>query len=430
MKITTIASSSQDRNVLDVAFDVSKSRLECYARLHGDSGAAKQLEHRFANRPQQIQRELTKLHELARQAGYEGLRVVCEPTAGYENRLLHTARQAGHRTAYVSGEAVNKAQVIESNDTGKTDHKDPRTILMLARMGKTLTHRHLRGDWKLLRSLNVRYERLEAQMVELKNRIYPILDELFCELDFSKDWLFKSDAVPAAMKEFGLNPYRLLKEDETAVRKRLRAAGIKPRTIERLFAYARKSVLHEIDELHIEFLEEDLRMQYEDLRRCQERMQATRAEMIAALGRRQQSGEVRIEATTGLISPFMLARIIAETGPLSDFSNIRQLYRYAGLNLRQRQSGTWKGQTRLSKKGRALFRKVLSQAIIKRVVRGNLYAEYYHHKKSLGMIGPKAMTAVSRKFLKLLFGLQKSAEAYQPQRVFCCQSRYQGEEAA
>ena len=130
------------------------------------------------------------------------------------------------------------------------------------------------------------------------------------------------------------------------------------------------------------------------------------------------SGEIRLRAEPGLISPFLLARILAETGPLRDFGSINKLLRYAGLNLRQKQSGTFKGQERIGKKGRPRLRRALAQAALKRVVHGQLYGEYYHAKKAAGMCGAKAMTAVARKILKLLFGLDKSGAPFDPVRVF------------
>lgn len=52
------------------------------------------------------------------------------------------------------------------------------------------------------------------------------------------------------------------------------------------------------------------------------------------------------EAVSG-ITLFDLARIVGQTGPLADFAIRRQLLRYAGMNLRERESGQYKGQTRL-----------------------------------------------------------------------------------
>lgn len=48
------------------------------------------------------------------------------------------ARQLVLETAWVNPEAVSKMRLIETNDTGKTDLKDPRVIHSLACMGKLL----------------------------------------------------------------------------------------------------------------------------------------------------------------------------------------------------------------------------------------------------------------------------------------------------
>ena len=85
--------------------------------------------------------------EDAKSHGYTGLRIVCESTSGYHKRLLRIARAGGCETALVSAEQVKAMQVVESNDTGKADWKDPRTMLLLVKLGKTLTDRQLTGEW-------------------------------------------------------------------------------------------------------------------------------------------------------------------------------------------------------------------------------------------------------------------------------------------
>ena len=94
------------------------------------------------------------------------------------------------------------------------------------------------------------------------------------------------------------------------------------------------------------------------------------------------------------------------------------------MNLCERQSGTMVGRRRISKKGRALLRKVLGQAVLPRVRKSDLYGTYYHGKKAGGMVGQKAMMAVARKFLKLIWGLNRSAQSFDPKRIFCCASQF------
>ena len=146
--------------------------------------------------------------------------------------------------------------------------------------------------------------------------------------------------------------------------------------------------------------------------------------MIDCADRLRALGEIKTLPDPVLFSPFMLARIFAETGPINDFVSCRKLLRYAGMNIRTKQSGLQKGKDKQSKKGRCRLRSVLAQASLRLVVKNGLYGDYYHAKKAQGMPGLVAISAVARKLLKLLYGLEKSGGAFDKARVFCCESQY------
>jgi transposase len=102
------------------------------------------------------------------------------------------------------------------------------------------------------------------------------------------------------------------------------------------------------------------------------------------------------------------------------------LMRYAGLNIRMRQSGRYQGQNKISKKGRPLLRKVLQHIVLPLVREKCLYGLYYARKKEQEkMPGNKAMTCVSRHFLKKFQGWYRSGEALNRERFFCCETQYQ-----
>jgi transposase len=124
------------------------------------------------------------------------------------------------------------------------------------------------------------------------------------------------------------------------------------------------------------------------------------------------------------ITLFNLARLASQTGPLTDFRSRRALLRYAGLNLRERQSGSYRGQTRLSKKGRPLLRKILGQTIFPVLRKAMLSGPYYHRKLQEGETRAKAKVAVMRKFLRMLHSLARSGEAFDPERFGTCESQY------
>jgi len=128
------------------AYDVSKDSLNFFSRI-----GPKTYERCFSNRSDIVETQLGIMVELAKKAGIEKILVVAESTGRYHEILMRTARRLGLETAWVSGEAVAKMRVIETNDTGKTDIKDPHVIHTLAAIGKTLLHRVLVEPYNLLR---------------------------------------------------------------------------------------------------------------------------------------------------------------------------------------------------------------------------------------------------------------------------------------
>jgi transposase len=114
-----------------------------------------------------------------------------------------------------------------------------------------------------------------------------------------------------------------------------------------------------------------------------------------------------------------LAALVAEIGPPEDFSSWRQLMRYAGLNLTEQQSGKWRGQTTISRRGRSEIRYMLNKIAWPLMRRGQLFDDYYWKKREVDrMPGNKAMTAVMRKVLKMFYGWSRSEAEFDHQRVF------------
>lgn len=58
-----------------------------------------------------------------------------------------------------------------------------------------------------------------------------------------------------------------------------------------------------------------------------------------------------------------VAGFLAEVGDLSRFTSWQQIRKLAGLNLRENSSGKHKGQTEITKRGRARLRAVLYRAV-------------------------------------------------------------------
>jgi hypothetical protein len=270
----------------------------------------------------------------------------------------------------------------------------------------------------------------EETIVKCRNRIHRTMVELYCDYECTKDFLF-SRSGKALVQQYGGNPYRIVEAgfDRFCSAMRKAAKGIRKKTLQLLWDSARSSVLHQMSPEYIEVLEDDLRTLYSDWERHSSRRDELENRMIGTLRRIRDDDPAIPEPAKGFISERLLARLIAETGPLSEFSCAAKLLNYAGMNLCERQSGTYKGQTRISKKGRAGLRRILGRIILPLVRQGGLFAEYYRSKRegngeTEGMCGGKAMTAVARSFLNKFFGCYRSGGAFERQRLFTCLGEY------
>ena len=421
MNATTIKPQSTVSVPAILAFDVSKELLNLTTSIAG-----RMTDHEFANRTLIVEEQLMAFKRRAHMAGHKQVLVVCEPTGCYHETLMQTAHRLGLETAWVSGEAVSKMRAIETNDSGKTDIKDPHVIHTLASIGKTLIYRRYDEPYSLLREWHGFYGQADVATVRAKCLLASQLKVLFPDYGFKKDFLY-GNSGHALINHYGANPYRIIKSGKKRFTQvmRKRAPGIRQLTIDTLYQQAESSTRNQISPRMNEIMAYRLKQTWEDYLLHNKRKKEAKQQMEELYQEARQLDLKLPLAEKGVITTFHLARIIAETGPLSDFSSLRKLIRYAGLNLREKQSGTYRGKTKLSKKGRSKLRKVLSQIVLPLVKRDSLFGPYYHGKKERdGMPGTKAMTAVMRKFLKLFYGWYQSGSAFDRNRVFSCKSQH------
>ena len=413
MKVTRIAEKINLNKVMDISVDVHKDALNFFFASNG-----KEYTDICSNRTDVIQRRIIKYKNIAKEHGISNLRIICEPTGQYQNSLLRTARRNSCLTCYVNAESVKKFRVVETNDTGKTDIKDPRVISTLAGLNKVIRHRMIGEDYLMLRKLGKIYDETDVEIVRLKGRLNKLMVELFCDYSFKKDFLYSNSGL-ALIKKYGCNPYRFEKTMRHA------APRIQGNTLKRLFEDAQSSVLNELPPGYIEVLQIRFYQLFGDYLNQQKRKEEIVENMIEILDHLREKDLNIPPPTPGVISAKNIARLFGETGPISDFSSYRKLLRYFGLNIRMRQSGKYQGQNKITKKGRPLGRKVLDNIVLPLVKKGCLYGDYYHIKKEKEKRpGNKAMTIIMRNFLKKFYGWYKSGKAFDEKRFFDSESQY------
>jgi transposase len=117
--------------------------------------------------------------------------------------------------------------------------------------------------------------------------------------------------------------------------------------------------------------------------------------------------------------PKTIAGLRAELGEVERFSNCNQIVAYAGLDLTVKQSGKWKGQLKLSKRGSGRLRGLLYMAaLVSLRLKGSAFGEYYRHLRDNGLNGRSALMAVMRKLLITAYSLLKNDSHYDPTKVW------------
>lgn len=112
-----------------------------------------------------------------------------------------------------------------------------------------------------------------------------------------------------------------------------------------------------------------------------------------------------------------IAVLLATLGDVTRFDNARCVAAFAGLSPAERQSGKWKGHTRLSKTGDALLRKALYFPALVAWRHNPLIRAFCERLKAQGKNGKLIVCAAMRKLLVLAYGVLKSGQPFDPNYV-------------
>jgi len=423
MNITYKIDKIKKNRWLNIAFDISKDNLHMYTEMGEETIEC--FYDNFANNTEIIIEKLNNLQELAQQRGYQGLHIICEPSGGYECKLMLLANKSGQATSYVSGEASNKFKIVEDNSDEKSDPRDARVIFKLARYGKLLKHRQLDEQYTQLRHFNRMHEQEQDLRNNARSQLHHELKVLFSEQDW-KEAFWYGVSGRAVLKIYQANPYKIVQGGKIRFNQRMKKAVrcIRQATIERVWANACCSVKLNHDPAIVDLLADRIKQLWQDFQLHERRIKAIKQWMAGIYHSLLEQGEQLPPVIKGFVSIENLARIVGETGPFSDFKSASQIKRYAGMNIRIRESGQFKGQPKLSKKGRPRLRLILNQSIFHLIKKDRILGVYYHGLKQRGMKGTKAMSVVSRKLVDILFVLSRPGVTFDVQRIFISESKY------
>lgn len=123
---------------------------------------------------------------------------------------------------------------------------------------------------------------------------------------------------------------------------------------------------------------------------------------------------VRLLCTIPGVGQLTAATVLGETNGFDLIRNKKQLTSYAGLDVKEKQSGTSvKGKPRISKKGNRYLRKAMHFPALTAVRHDPRYKGIFIRLVSKSGIKMKALVAVQRKILEMMYTVFKSGQPYE-----------------
>lgn len=339
----------------------------------------------------------------------EAVVVGFESTGSYGEPLVQFLSKRPVRLVQVNPMHTKRLKELEGNSPEKTDRKDPKVIADIIGLGHALTVIVPEGAAAELRRLTQARERAVQRKTALWNQLQSLLVLVFPEfLQVMKDikthsarYLLEHYPTPPEVCHLGL-------EELAALLKRVSRGKLKLERARAVYEAARGSV----------GIREGERAICLEIRELLGAITATEGFIVAV---EEEMGRALEQIP---YSPFLLsvrgvgrvtvAGLIGEVGDFRKFHTLSEIMKLAGLNLFEISSGQHKGRRHISKRGRPLLRKLLFFAAINMVRQKGLLRPFYQRLVGRGMQRIKALVAVARKLLGILFALVRDQRFYIP----------------
>ena len=377
-----------------LAFDVGKSSHRACAV---DASGEVLFNREVANRPADIDRALAE-------AG-AGARVVVDQKRNIGALVVARARAAGNPVSYLPGIAMKKARDMFPV-TAKTDAIDAEVIARTA-AGMPWTLREVAEETPAaasLRMLAAQRDFAVGSRTRAVNRLRAVLleaDPAFeSAVDPSSRWQLAVLAElggPFGIRAAGLRRFRSVAE---------RAGGARRAASDRLWAAAAASASSGRPELAAES---------ELVCSLAARAAADSAEAarLDALISDSLAGDEAYEAllTVPGVGPKTAAALVTLVD-VSMFRSHDELAAYAGLAPCNRQSGTSLNSSSPSRSGNRTLKNLLIYSCTSLVGTDNRFGRYYDSCRARGMRHNKALKAVARKRLKVIYAIMRDGTPY------------------
>jgi transposase len=356
--------------------------------------------------------------KIARQAGYAGVLVVCEPTGQRWKPIYERARLRGVPMVCVPTMLVARAREGEDLTPNRSDFSDATVIARLTAELRCYTPYAPEGAWARLRHLGARRNQLivnasaaRSGVMDLLGCVWPAV--LGAAGEPAESWTWRAAMAvschPAEVESMGWDVFA------QAVRDRLVAwRGPRRRCLRILraiheSAQAPGGIGWERDAAaeRAKFLVDQW---------CYALAELTRVELTMAKILEDLQLRHLVETIPG-VSAVSAAQILAETGDPGRFDGPRTWVKHAGVCPRANESGKYKGQTKSSGRGRPGLRTAAWRAVWVALQHNPVWAARYHHlttRPDNPLKDGQARLAVAGSLLRQLYVVVTQQVAWDP----------------
>jgi transposase len=330
-----------------------------------------------------------------------------ESTGAYGEPLVHYLRQKPLKLVQVNPMHTKRMKDLQGNSPGKTDRKDPKVIADIIGLGHALSVVIPEGAAAELRRLTLARERSIGRRTALYNQLQDLVFIVFPEfLQVMKDvktqtaqYLLRHYPTPQDMVACGSEALiRILRQVSRGKLGKERAQTLYDAAVQSVgLEEGRRGILLEMEEI------------LSSLEACKRFIERMEEEMVPYLEQIPYCDSLLSVKGIGEIT---VAGLIGEVGDFRQFRTLREMMKLAGLDLFEISSGKHKGNRHISKRGRPLLRKLLYFAAINTIRKGGVMHASYQRYLERGMPKIKALIAIARKLLGILFALVRDHSQY------------------
>ena len=412
-KIETKKQRIVNAKTLIVAIDIGKTTDTGYCRCPSGE-ECKPFE--FSNNAEGFRKLWDRICWMKTSHHLEEVVVGFESTGAYGEPLVDYLRQKPVKLVQVNPMHTKRMKELQGNSPGKTDRKDPKVIADIIGLGHALSVVIPEGAAAELRRLTLARERSIERRTALYNQLQDLVFIVFPEfLQVMKDikthtaqYLLRHYPTPQDMVACGSEELiRILRQVSRGKLGKVRAQALYDAAVQSVgLQEGRRGILLETEEI------------LSGLEACKRFIEKMQEEMVPYLEQIPYSDSLLSVKGIGKIT---VAGLIGEVGDFRQFHTLREVMKLAGLDLFEISSGKHKGNRHISKRGRPLLRKLLYFAAINTIRKGGVMHASYQRYLERGMPKIKALIAIARKLLGILFALVRDhsqyVENYSPKEV-------------